>query len=290
MIESNSEAAFNPASNVKLATAYAIIKTFGPDFRFMTNVYTDGAIDRATGTLNANIYVSGKDPIFGFPHAVSVANELNRLGVRSITGDLIVTDNFVMNYSGSSLQSGQTLFNALDASKRTPAATSAWLTYLSNSGQSGKVLGIPSVSFTGTVYVQPIPSSLHLLFTHESTPIREILKATLCYSNNFLAERFAPLAPTPAQARRLVVRRRRHGDDPAAAAGVELDHARPGGEDRVVAADAGARAGAEARAALPDEDHPRLDLLPVEQLDAQSLRLGVAAVLRGAETFLVCHR
>jgi D-alanyl-D-alanine carboxypeptidase/D-alanyl-D-alanine-endopeptidase (penicillin-binding protein 4) len=190
VVESNADAAFNPASNVKIATAYAIIKTFGPDFRFMTNVYTDGAIDRTTGTLNGNLYVSGKDPILGFPHAVSIANELNRLGIRSITGDLIVTDNFAMNYSGSSLQSAQTLFNALDSSKRTPAATSTWLSYLANSGQAGKVLGIPGVTFTGTVYVQPIPSSLQLLFTHESPPVREILKATLCYSNNFLAERF----------------------------------------------------------------------------------------------------
>src|SRR6266540_3827160 len=61
------------------------------------------------------------------------------------------------------------------------------------------------------------------------------------------------------------------------------------GEDRVVAADSGARAGAEARTALPDEDHPRLDLLPVEQLHAEPLGLGVATVLGGTETFLVCH-
>ena len=204
VVESNADAAFNPASNVKIATAYAIIKTFGPDFRFMTNVYTDGAIDRTTGTLNGNLYVSGKDPIFGFPHAVSIANELNRLGIRSITGDLIVTDNFAMNYSGSSLQSAQTLFNALDSSKRTPAATSTWLSYLANSGQAGKVLGIPGVTFTGTVYVQPIPSSLQLLFTHESAPVREILKATLCYSNNFLAERFGDMLGGPYAVARIV--------------------------------------------------------------------------------------
>src|SRR4051812_21649414 len=46
--ESYSTAAFNPASNVKIATSYAVIKTFGPDYRFPTNVFTDGEIDRTT--------------------------------------------------------------------------------------------------------------------------------------------------------------------------------------------------------------------------------------------------
>jgi len=97
VVENNSTAVFNPASNVKIATAYAVLKTFGPDFRFMTSVYTDGSFDRSTGTLNGNLYVSGRDPMFGFEHAVAIAYELNRLGIRTINGDLIATDNFAMN-------------------------------------------------------------------------------------------------------------------------------------------------------------------------------------------------
>jgi D-alanyl-D-alanine carboxypeptidase/D-alanyl-D-alanine-endopeptidase (penicillin-binding protein 4) len=204
VVESNADAAFNPASNVKVATAYAVLKTFGPDFRFMTNVFTDGNIDPATGTLTGNVYISGKDPIFGYQHAITVANELNKLGIRSVTGDLIVTDNFVMNYSGSALLSGQTLMNALDASKRPAAATNNWLSYLSYSGKFGKVPGVPSVTFSGRAYMQPMPSNLRLLFTHESAPIRDILKATLCYSNNFLAERFGDMLGGPYAVARVV--------------------------------------------------------------------------------------
>jgi len=81
ILESNATGAFNPASNVKVATAYAVLKTFGPEFRFPTNVYTDGAIDQTTGTLNGNLYVSGRDPVFGFEHGVAIANELNKLGI-----------------------------------------------------------------------------------------------------------------------------------------------------------------------------------------------------------------
>jgi serine-type D-Ala-D-Ala carboxypeptidase/endopeptidase (penicillin-binding protein 4) len=192
VLESNSDFLFNPASNVKIATAYAVLKTFGPEFRFPTNVFTDGAIDRNTGTLNGNVYVSGRDPMFGFEHAVAVANELNKLGIRNVTGDLIVTDNFSMNYSLAAARAGETLFATLDVSKRSPAATRAWLNYLQYAGKMG-MGAIPSVTFTGAAYVQPMPSSLHLLFTHESTPMREILKVTLCYSNNFLAERLGDM-------------------------------------------------------------------------------------------------
>lgn len=204
VLESNSGAMFNPASNVKIATAFAVLKTFGPEFRFMTNVYTDGTYDRATSTLHGNVYVSGKDPIFGYEHAVAIAHELNRMGIRSVVGDLIVTDNFVMNYSGSSLASGQSLFSSMDSSKRSPSATRVWLNHLSYAGKYGQVNGVPGVSFSGAVYVQPIPSTLQLLFTHESAPIREILKATLCYSNNFLSERLGDLVGGPYAVARLV--------------------------------------------------------------------------------------
>src|SRR5579862_368799 len=79
------------------------------------------------------------------------------------------------------------------------------------------------------------------------------------------------------------------GDCAALAARAERDRARTRGEDRVVAAELGAGAGAELRAALADDDVARLDGLPVEHLHSEVLRVGVAAVLRGAEALLVCH-
>lgn len=193
VVESSSNDAFNPASNVKLATAYAVLKTFGPDYRFPTNVWTDGTIDRSTSTLTGNVYISGRDPIFGYEHAVDIADALNKAGIRNITGDLIVTDNFAMNYANSAARSSEALFATMDASKRSAAATRVWLNYLGNSGRSSEASVVPGVTFTGHVFVQPIPSSLRLLFSHESAPMREIIKATLCYSNNFLAERLGDM-------------------------------------------------------------------------------------------------
>src|SRR5437763_526753 len=79
------------------------------------------------------------------------------------------------------------------------------------------------------------------------------------------------------------------GDGPALARLAELELAGALGEDRVVLADARAGARAEARAALPDDDRPRLHVLTCEQLHAEALRVRVAAVAGGAKTFLVSH-
>jgi D-alanyl-D-alanine carboxypeptidase/D-alanyl-D-alanine-endopeptidase (penicillin-binding protein 4) len=204
VVEIGSNISFNPASNVKIATAFAVLRTFGPDYRFPTNVWTDGTVDETTGTLTGNIYVSGRDPVFGYEHAVVIANELNRLGIRSVTGDLIVTGDFSMNYSSSTIRSGQILFATLDSSNRSAAATRVWLNFLSNAKRYRPVAGIPGVSFSGTVRSDAISSGSRLLFTHESATMREIIKATLCYSNNFLSERLGEMLGGPAAVARLV--------------------------------------------------------------------------------------
>ncbi|HEX8734928.1 MAG TPA: D-alanyl-D-alanine carboxypeptidase [Pyrinomonadaceae bacterium] len=190
--ESYSDYTFNPASNVKVATSYAVLKTFGPEYRFPTNVYYDGIIDKTTATLNGNLYISGRDPMFNYEHGVAIADALNKLGVRSVTGDLVVTDRFIMNYSESTQRSGQSLLASLDGSKRSAAATRAWLDFLVSSGRGNQVT-YPSVSVAGALYVDIIPNTAKLLFSHESAPLREIVKVTMCYSNNFLAERLGDM-------------------------------------------------------------------------------------------------
>lgn len=197
VVDYNSDYAFNPASNVKILTSYAILKTFGPESRFQTTFWTDGQVDAANGTLNGSLYVSGYDPMFNFEHGVNVAYELNRLGVSNITGNLYVTPNFAMNYNGSSVVAANTLANTMNAAKRNGAASAAWQNYLVNSGNYGKISVIPSVSIGGSVYVQPLSSNLRQLFSHESAPLREIVKVTMAYSNNFLSERLGDMVGGP---------------------------------------------------------------------------------------------
>jgi len=195
VLDSYSNQPFNPASNVKTATAYAVLKAFGPDYRFPTSFWTDGQVDLATGTLYGNLYVSGRDPMFNYEHAINVAAELNRVGIRSVTGDLIVTDNFAMNFSTQALSSGNALLAAMNSAKRPAAATRSWNNFLISARKAA--VSVPSLAISGGVYVQSLPTNAILLFSHESAPMREILKVTLCYSNNFLAERLGDMIGGP---------------------------------------------------------------------------------------------
>ncbi|HSI89090.1 MAG TPA: D-alanyl-D-alanine carboxypeptidase [Pyrinomonadaceae bacterium] len=197
VVEKDSHLPYNPASNVKIATTYAVLKAFGPDHRFPTNVWTDGAFEKETATLHGNLYITGRDPVFSYEDAIRIANELNRMGIRTIKGDLVVTDNFTINYQASSSRSAQLLFTTLDASKRAAAATRAWGTYRRYSVNSKTLNEIPNVSFTGSVYTQPMPTNVNMLFSHESAPMKDIIKAMMAYSNNTLSELLGDLVGGP---------------------------------------------------------------------------------------------
>lgn len=180
---------FNPASTIKLATALVALQTLGPDHRFATGVWTDGVFDKTTGRIEGNVYISGRDPSFHFEHAISIARELNKLGIKEVSGDLIVSPGFTMNFSSSSQRSGEQFYDTLDSTLRNAAAIRAWhyeRTLLND--QSG-VEPLPSVGIMGGVSVGPVSPAAKLLLTHRSSKLVDILKVLLCYSNNFMAER-----------------------------------------------------------------------------------------------------
>src|SRR6185369_4661820 len=114
---------FNPASAVKLATALVALQSFGPDHRFLTAVWATGPIDKATGTLNGDLVITGRDPSFRYENAVMVARELNELGIRNVTGNLIVAPGFTINFDWSATRSGAEFRDTLDAARRPASAT-----------------------------------------------------------------------------------------------------------------------------------------------------------------------
>jgi D-alanyl-D-alanine carboxypeptidase/D-alanyl-D-alanine-endopeptidase (penicillin-binding protein 4) len=180
---------FNPASAIKLATAYVALKTLGAQHRFSTGVWTDGELDKATGTINGNLYVSGRDPSFHYEHAVRLAQELNRLGIKQVSGSLIVAPGFTMNFSSSAHQSGEQLRDTLDATLRYAEATRAWNYERSLLNDRSSLETVSSVAVMGEVSVAPVLPTAKLLLTQRSSKLVDILKVLLCYSNNFMAER-----------------------------------------------------------------------------------------------------
>ncbi len=196
---------FNPASTVKLATALDALHTFGPQHRFATVLWTNGTLDPATGTITGDLIVSGRDPSFHYEHAVMLARELNRLGIRTVTGDLIVAPKFTMNYSWSTQASGDNFYDTLDATRRPAAATRAWIDERTALNDQESLQTTPSVAVMGAVYIAPVPPGARQLLTQRSSPLVDILKVLLCYSNNFMAERLGDTLGGPSGLRQFLI-------------------------------------------------------------------------------------
>ena len=200
---------FNPASTVKLATAYAALEALGPTHRFNTGVWTDGTLDRESGTLNGNLYISGMDPSFHYEHAMMVARQLNLLGIREVAGDLVVSPGFTMNFDPSTRRSGDQMYNTLDSTLRTTRALNAWTYERSLLRDQASLQVIPSVAVLGEVLVAPVAPGAKLLITQRSSKLIDILKVLLCYSNNFMAQRLGDnLGGTESVRQRLITKLR----------------------------------------------------------------------------------
>lgn len=205
VMEQAADQSFNPASAVKLATALVALRTFGPQHRFATAVWTTGTFDAATSTINGDLIISGRDPSFHYEHAVLLARELNRLGIRTVTGDLVIAPRFTMNFSPSALRSGEQLYDVLDATRRPAAATRAWYDSRIVTGDTAGLQNLPSVAVMGAVYSASVPTGARMLLTHKSSTLVDVLKVLLCYSNNFMAERLGDMLGGAAGVRRALV-------------------------------------------------------------------------------------
>ena len=77
----------NPASTMKLLTTLSSLDILGPQYRWRTNVYTDGVIRQ--GTLKGNLYLQGTgDPKLVPEELAKMMKDLQSLGIQKIDGNL----------------------------------------------------------------------------------------------------------------------------------------------------------------------------------------------------------
>lgn len=85
----NAGKAMQPASIMKLVTTQAALELLGPDYRWVTHVYSDGV--QSGETLQGNLYIKGSgDPRFAQEDLWRLLRRLRALGVRHISGSLIL--------------------------------------------------------------------------------------------------------------------------------------------------------------------------------------------------------
>ncbi|MEK3934824.1 D-alanyl-D-alanine carboxypeptidase/D-alanyl-D-alanine-endopeptidase [Sporosarcina sp. FSL W7-1349] len=82
-----------PASNQKLLAAAAALETLGEDYRFRTDVLTDGTV--TNGILRGNVYLRGMgDPTLMKKDLDLFASRLASQGIKRIEGNLVGDDSF----------------------------------------------------------------------------------------------------------------------------------------------------------------------------------------------------
>ncbi len=83
----------NPASNMKLFTSAAAMDALGPDYRFTTDLLSDGRV--RGGKLRSDLYLrGGGDPVMLQEDYAALAAQLRAAGVKRLSGDLVADDSF----------------------------------------------------------------------------------------------------------------------------------------------------------------------------------------------------
>lgn len=85
----NTEQAFNPASTIKTLTTLAGLEQLGAGYTWNTHVYTRGDIN--DGVLHGDLIIQGGgDPFLVEEHLRSMLKTLQRRGIHTIVGDLVL--------------------------------------------------------------------------------------------------------------------------------------------------------------------------------------------------------
>ncbi|WP_287453799.1 D-alanyl-D-alanine carboxypeptidase [Leptolyngbya sp. UWPOB_LEPTO1] len=168
------------ASLTKVATSLAALQTWGVDHQFETLIGTTGAIEN--GVLQGDLVIQGGgDPLFVWEDAIALGNALNQLGITRVTGDLVITGSFMLNFRESTLQSGELLKQALNSK--------TWDSDIRD--EFGEVSGKrPTIEIKGKVRTGSASQQTTLL-KHRSLPLVHVLKHLNVHSQNEMAQMLA---------------------------------------------------------------------------------------------------
>ena len=157
----NSSVGFNPASVIKVATSFAALSKFGPDYHFETTFYADGTVNKKTRTLTGNLILdSTGDPMLTSLDVARLVRNVVNAGITHVTGNLIVAGPF----------SYGTLYTTDRATR--------------GLAQTFRRMGVRTGSVTNGGTVQGTK-----IVTHMSSSLRDILFFQNAHSSNPIAER-----------------------------------------------------------------------------------------------------
>lgn len=172
------------ASLTKVATSLVALKAWGPNHQFETLVSSTGPL--VNGVVQGDLVITGSgDPMFVGEEAIALGNTLNKMGIKQVKGNLVITGNFAMNFQRHPLLAGQLLKQALN--HRTWSRSVVFQYSVMPKGTPK-----PQVIIAGNIKADSQPRvGQTLLIRHFSLPLQKIIKEMNVFSNNDIAEMLA---------------------------------------------------------------------------------------------------
>jgi serine-type D-Ala-D-Ala carboxypeptidase/endopeptidase (penicillin-binding protein 4) len=172
------------ASLTKIATSLVALKTWGPNHQFDTLVSVTGPM--INGVVQGDLVITGgDDPLFVWEEAIALGNSLNKMGIKQVKGNLVISGNFAMNFQRLPLMAGLMLKQTLNSNTwGRPAIYTHSI--MPKGTPKPKLVIAGGVKFEA----QPNPQQT-LLLRHRSLPLKQLIKEMNVYSNNDMAEMLA---------------------------------------------------------------------------------------------------
>lgn len=190
--EHQGDVRLSAASLTKLATSLAALEAWPLDHRFETRIGISGTVE--DGVLYGDLIVQGGgDPLFVWEEGIALANELQALGLRQVTGDILVLGDFTMNFEEDPTDSATALKQVMSTPTWTGEVWEAYENLPVGTAQ-------PDIQINGEARIVSVAMADRAsawVLRHQSLPMVAVLKAMNIYSNNVMAEMVANLAGGP---------------------------------------------------------------------------------------------
>jgi serine-type D-Ala-D-Ala carboxypeptidase/endopeptidase (penicillin-binding protein 4) len=171
-----------PASLTKIATTLAMLKALGPRHIFKTKIFATAPVQN--GVLQGDLIVQAEgDPLLVTPEAIALGNRLNQLGLRRVTGNLVLQGAISVNFSEDLSAAGEELRRIWNASDWTADIQQTHVAMLKGTPKPNLVLEGDVIAGEPTMR----PTGVSLL-SHDSLPLVDVLRYMNIYSNNYIAE------------------------------------------------------------------------------------------------------
>lgn len=181
------------ASLTKIATTLAALNTWGADRQFTTLIGSTAPVQN--GVLQGDLVVQGGgDPFFVWEEAIVLANALQRAGINRVTGNLVVSNNFAMNFETNPTTAANLLEQGMNADLWNAGNADVWKAQAAVQSTQPNIPR-PQLVIDGAIQiVSPQVAKSRaavLLVQHRSLSMSQLLKAMNSYSNNMMAEMLA---------------------------------------------------------------------------------------------------